>query len=121
MVDAIRSNRVEDDFSQRWSHAREDFERRLYGKRRKFKLAFVELDDVTPIVSPESDIIDRIVLSDFMSVIDEKNRQIVVLVTSGESNLSEVGRQLGYANNSAVQKRLRKLAVKAKRHLDLLD
>jgi hypothetical protein len=121
ILDAIRSNRVEDDFSQRWSHAREDFERRLYGKRRKFKLAFVELDDVTPIVSPESDIIDRIVLSDFMSVIDEKNRQIVVLVTSGESNLSEVGRQLGYANNSAVQKRLRKLAVKAKRHLDLLD
>jgi hypothetical protein len=121
MLDAVRSNRVEDDFSQRWSHAREDFERRLYGKRRKFKLAFVELNDVTPIVSPESDIIDQIVLSDFMSVIDEKNRQIVVLVTSGESNLSEVGRQLGYANNSAVQKRLRKLAVKAKRHLDLLD
>lgn len=121
ILDAIRSNRVEDDFSQRWSHAREDFERRLYGKRRKFKLAFVELDDITPIVGPESDIIDQIVLSDFMSVIDEKNRQIVMLVTSGESNLSEVGRQLGYANNSAVQKRLRKLAVQAKRHLDLLD
>jgi hypothetical protein len=121
ILDAIRSNRVEDDFSQRWSHAREDFERQLYGKRRKFKLVFIELEDVTPIVSPESDIIDQIVLSDFMSVIDEKNRQIVMLVTSGESNLSEVGRQLGYANNSAVQKRLRKLAVKAKRHLDLLD
>lgn len=121
ILDAIRSNRAEDDFSQRWSYAREDFERRLYGKRRKFKLAFVELDDVTPVVGPESDIVDQMVLSDFMSVIDEKSRQIVMLVTSGQSNLSEVGRQLGYANNSAVQKRLRKLAVKAKRHLDLLD
>lgn len=121
ILDAVRSNRAEDDFSPRWSYAREDFERQVYGKRRKFKLAFVELENVTPIVGPESDIVDQMVLSDFMTVIDEKNRQIVLLVTSGESNLSEVGRQLGYANNSAVQKRLRKLAVKAKHHLDLLD
>jgi hypothetical protein len=29
LIDAIKSNRVVDDFSPRWSYAREDFERKL--------------------------------------------------------------------------------------------
>ncbi|MEY9864262.1 hypothetical protein ABH935_009917 [Catenulispora sp. GAS73] len=29
-LDAVRSNRVEEDFSERWTHAREDFERKPY-------------------------------------------------------------------------------------------
>lgn len=35
ILDAVRSNRVEDDFSEHWSYAREDFERKLYRKRSK--------------------------------------------------------------------------------------
>jgi len=31
ILDAVRSNRVEDDFSEHWSYAREDFERKLWG------------------------------------------------------------------------------------------
>ncbi len=42
LVEAIRSNRVEEDFSDRWSFAREDFERKLYRKRSKVRVKFVD-------------------------------------------------------------------------------
>jgi hypothetical protein len=43
ILDAIRSPRIEDDFSGHWSYAREDLERKLHGKRRKITVKFVEL------------------------------------------------------------------------------
>ncbi len=45
ILDAVRSHRIEDDFSSHWSYAREDFERKLHGKRRKVMVKFVELTD----------------------------------------------------------------------------
>ena len=45
ILDAVRSHRVEDDFSHHWTYAREDFERKLYRKRSKIKVRFVELTD----------------------------------------------------------------------------
>ncbi len=55
ILDAVRSNRVEDDFTQRWTYAREDFERKLYRKRSKIKVRFVELTDTIPIQGPETE------------------------------------------------------------------
>ena len=49
IMDAIKSHRVEDDFSARWSFAREDFERKLYRKRNKLSVRFVELPDTIPV------------------------------------------------------------------------
>jgi hypothetical protein len=47
LIDAIRSNRVEEDFSARWSWAREDFERKLHRKRSRWRVHFVELKEST--------------------------------------------------------------------------
>ena len=44
ILDAVRTHRVHDDFSDRWSHAKEDFERTLNHKRSKVSVTFVELD-----------------------------------------------------------------------------
>ncbi len=38
ILDAVRSNRCDDDFSPQWSGAREDFERKLYNKRSRTKV-----------------------------------------------------------------------------------
>ena len=45
ILDGVRCHRVQDDFSNQWSHAKEDFERKLNHKRSKVKVTFVELDD----------------------------------------------------------------------------
>lgn len=56
LLDAIRSNRVEEDFSDRWTYEREDFERKLYRKRNKIKVQFVEFNDTIPVHGPESEV-----------------------------------------------------------------
>jgi hypothetical protein len=113
IVDAIKSNRVEDDFSDRWSYAREDFERKLYRKRSKIRVRFVELTDSLPVQSRHTEVSDGLVLGDFMSVLDPKERQIVVLVSSGVTRVGEVASILGYANHSPVSKRLARIRRKA--------
>jgi len=49
------AHRIEDDFSDRWSCAREDFERKLYRKRVKVQVRFVELTDTIPVPGPRHD------------------------------------------------------------------
>lgn len=57
-IEEVRSNRVDDDFSTHWSFAREDFERKLYRKRAKVKVAFVELRDTLPVQGPETNVVE---------------------------------------------------------------
>lgn len=117
IVDAVRANRVEDDFSPRWSYAREDFERKLYRKRSKVKVRFVELTDTIPVQGPDSEVDGAVITNDFLSFLDRRNREIVVLLNSGYSK-TEVARELGYANHSPVSKRLVKIRREAAKYFD---
>ena len=83
ILDAVRSHRIEDDFSEHWSYAREDFERKLHGKRRKVKVTFVEVPDTIPVQGPESEVVGNLVTNDFLALLDARNQQIVVLLSSG--------------------------------------
>lgn len=98
-------SRLADDFSSQWSNAREDFERKFYRKRNKVKVRFVELTDTIPIQGPESDVLGKLVTSDFRALLDAKQREIVVLLSSGYRQ-HEIAERLGYANHSPVSKRL---------------
>lgn len=120
ILDAVRSNRVEDDFSDHWSFAREDFERKLHGKRRRVKVTFVEVPDTVPVQGPESEVIGNLVTNDFLSMLDVPNRRIVVLLNSGVSSKTEIASILGYANHSAVSKRLAQIRNEAQRYFDQL-
>jgi hypothetical protein len=60
IIDAVKSNRVQDDFSDKWSFAKEDFERKVYSKRQKIKVTFVELDDDYPIHCSTSELDDNL-------------------------------------------------------------
>lgn len=115
ILDAVRSNRLEDDFSDRWSYAREDFERKLYNKRAKVSVRFVELTDTIPVQGPESEVLGNLVTNDFLALLDEQQRQIVILLNSGWTKQREIAERLGYANHSPISKRLteiRKMAEK---------
>jgi hypothetical protein len=118
ILDAVRSHRVADDFSDRWTFAREDFERKLYRKRSKVKVRFVELTDTIPVQGPETDIVDRIVFGDFLALLNERDREVVVLLYSGVTNLTEVADIMGYRNHSPVSKRLTRIREQAARFFD---
>ena len=119
ILDAVRSNRVEDDFSDRWSYAREDFERKLYHKRNKERVRFVELTDTIPVQGPETEVEGDLVVGDFLALLDQRERQIVVLLRSGYTKLGEVASILGYKNHSPVSKYLARIRRKAAAYFDL--
>lgn len=119
VIDAIRSHRVHDDFSPRWSFEREDFERKLYSKRSKWKVTFVELNETVPVHSADAEVDAerRLLWQDFFSVLDEKEKRIVVCLRSGATTATEVADDLGYANHSPVSKALGRIRKLAKRML----
>jgi len=117
IIDAIRSNRVEDDFSSLWSYAKEDFERKLYHKRAKVRVTFVELDDSIPVHAPTSELHENLLWEDFLALLDPKERHIVVCLKNGITKLVEIAKQLGYANHSPVSKALSRIREKAKQYL----
>lgn len=118
IIDAVRSNRVEDDFSPQWSNAREDFERKLHHKRNKVKVRFVELRDTIPVQSSESQLVDNLVTNDFLALLDNKQRRIVVLLSSGYRQ-HEIAEKLGYANHSAISKNLARIREQAAKYFDI--
>jgi hypothetical protein len=120
ILDAVRSNRVEDDFSEHWSYAREDFERKLYRKRSKIKIRFVELTDTIPVQGPETEVEANLVFADFLALLDQQERQVVVLLQSGVTKVGDVASILGYKNHSPVSKRLARIRKKAAEYFDQL-
>jgi hypothetical protein len=113
LVDAVQSHRVEEDFSERWSFAREDFERRLYRKRSKLKIKFVELTDTIPVHGPESEVFENLLWEDFLGLLNPKEREIVVFLRSGVTHLGEIAEQMGYANHSPISKALNRIRRQA--------
>jgi hypothetical protein len=120
ILDAVRSNRVEDDFSGHWSYAHEDFERKLYRKRSKVKVRFVELTDTIPVQGPETEVEANLVFADFLALLDRQERQVVVLLQSGVTKVGDVASILGYKNHSPISKRLAQIRKKAAEYFDQL-
>lgn len=118
ILDAVRSHRVDDDFSPHWTYAREDFERKLYRKRAKIKVRFVELTDTIPVQGPETEIVDRLVFNDFLALLDPKEREVVVLLRSGTTKLTEIADIMRYRNHSPISKRLKHIRDTAAQFFD---
>ncbi len=101
-----------------WSFEREDFERKLHRKRNKIQVRFVELTDNIPVQGPETEVLGTLVTSDFMALLNERDREVVVLLSSGFTKLTEIAEVLGYANHSAVSKRLTRIRKQAQAFFD---
>jgi len=120
ILEAVRQHRAEDDFSAQWSNAREDFERKLYRKRNKIQVRFVELTDTIPIQGPQSEVLGNLVTSDFLALLDSKQREIVVLLSSGYRQ-HEIAEHLGYANHSPISKKLAQIRQAAQAYFGVDD
>lgn len=114
IIDAVQSDRIQDDFSNKWSYEKEDFERALYSKRTKVKVSFVELDETIPVISNESEVDNKLMWEDFITLLNPKEKSIIVCLRNGETKLGDIAKELGYANHSPVSKALKKVQKKAK-------
>lgn len=119
IINAIRSNRVEDDFSPLWSYAKEDFERKLYHKRSKVRVTFIELDNTIPVHAPTSELHEKLLWEDFLALLAPKERRIVICLKNGITKVGEISELLGYANHSPISKYLSRIREKAKYFLNI--
>ncbi len=118
IIDAVRSNRAHDDFSPIWSHAREDFERKLYHKRSKVHVSFVQIDDSIGVHAPTSELHENLLWEDFLAILDPRERRITVCLKNGLTKVGEISKELGYANHSPISKALSRIRQKAKKYLE---
>ncbi len=119
LFDAIKSNRIQDDFSDHWSNAKEDFERKLYRKRSRYRVNFVELNSSIPIQSYSSEIVENELWDDFFSILNHKEKRIVVCLRKGITKHKEISEILGYKNHSPVTKSIKKIREKAEVNLSI--
>jgi hypothetical protein len=114
ILDAIRSNRVEEDFSEKWSYEREDFERKLYHKRNKIKVQFVELNDTIPVHGPETEVDENLLWQSLFALLNPKDRRVAICLRSGFSKVGDISKHLKYANHSPVSKALKRIREKVR-------
>lgn len=119
IVEAVRANRIEDDFSARWSRVKEDFERRLYHKRTRVKVSFVELDDTIPVHAPSAEVDGNLIWQDLLTLCDPKERRVVVCLRNGTTRATDIAARLGYTNHSPVSKTLARIRSKVTKLFDL--
>lgn len=81
-------------------------------------MKFVELTDTIPVQGPESEVLGNLVTNDFLALMDARNQQIVVLLNSGMIKKTEIAEVLGYANHSAISKRLAQIRRTAEVYFD---
>ena len=55
-----------------------------------------------------------------MALLNKKDREVVVVLNSGVTNLTDVAGILGYANHSPISKRLKRIRQQAEEYLDNL-
>ncbi len=60
--------------------------------------------------------VGNIFTNDFLTLLDPRNRQIVVLLSSGVTRMTEIAQLLGYTNHSAVTKRLAQIRRSAEKY-----
>lgn len=118
IIDAVKTNRVQDDFSSVWSYEREDFERKFHRKRSKIKVVFVEMPDTVPIYSEDTEVHERLLWGDFLTLLDAKERRVTVCLRRGTIGAVNIAKELGYANHSPVSKALARIRRKASDFFD---
>lgn len=109
IIDVIRSGREHDDFSAHWSPAKEDFERKLYRKRSRVRVSFVELHDTTAVHGPDAQVVDSLLWKSLLALVEPRERRVVVCLRSGITQVGDIAAELGYKNHSPVSKALARI------------
>lgn len=123
IIKVIEENRCEEDFDFRNSRQKTDFLRKWYHTRTnhpsisleewqenyKEKHNGIEYE-IADDVNVENDVVDQIIVDEFLSTLSDKDRRILELRIDGTS-YERIAELLGYKNHSGVIKRIQKIGV----------
>jgi hypothetical protein len=117
VADVLLSGSTHEDFSDRYSWIKEDFERSFYSKRSKVKVRLFEFLDQCPVHDgSETPGYENILFRDLMAFFNERERTIILALRQGNTQ-SEIAEQLGHSGHASISRRVKSIEQKMKRLL----
>jgi len=106
VIELLQSQRAHEDFSNRASWIKEDFERSFYSKRAKFKVELVETLDDAPVWSTdECDGYGEILFRDLLAALNVKERKLLLAVRMGRT-VSDIAAAEGLSGHASISRRI---------------
>lgn len=91
VIELLHSRRAHEDFSERYSWIKEDFERQFYSKRAPLKVELVETLDDSPVwASADNEGYGHALFRDVLAWLDQKERKLFLALRMGRT-ASEMG------------------------------
>lgn len=117
IVEALLGSATHEDFSDRYSWIKEDFERAFYSKRSRVKVKLHEFIDECPVhEGTDTPGYENILFRDLMAFFDERDRTIILALRQGKTR-SEIAEQLGHSGHASVSRRVKLIESKMQRLL----
>jgi hypothetical protein len=118
VIELLHTRRAHEDFSNRYSWIKEDFERQFYSKRAALKVELIETLDEAPVwSSEENEGYGRILFRDVLAWLDRKERKLFLALRMGRT-ASEIATSTGLAGHASISRRIARLKQKISRLLD---
>ena len=117
VVELLLGSTTHDDFSDRYSWVKEDFERAFYSKRSRVKVKFCEFIDECPVHDGhDTPGYEDILFRDLMAFFDPRDQTIILALRQGKTR-SEIAEQLGHAGHASVTRRVKQIERKMRQLL----
>jgi hypothetical protein len=117
VIELLNSHRAHEDFSDRYSWIKEDFQRSFYSKRAKLKVELIDTIDDTPVWdSNECDGYSDVLFRDVLAALDVKERTLLLAIRSGKT-VCEISSEAALRGHASISRRLSKLKEKVARLL----
>lgn len=101
-----------EDFSDRYSWIKEDFERSFYSKRAKVKITMIETIDECPVwIDGESAANERLVLRDLFAAVNPKDRRILLALRQGRT-VAEIAADHNYKGHAHISRRVKEIQAR---------
>jgi hypothetical protein len=118
VIELLHTRRAHEDFSERYSWIKEDFERQFYSKRAALKVELIEtLDDAPVWASTDNEGYGHTLFRDVMAWLDRKERKLLLALRMGRT-ASEIATIDGFAGHASISRRIARLKQKLARLLD---
>jgi hypothetical protein len=109
IIELLHTHRAHEDFSDRYSWVKEDFERSFYSKRSKLQVVLIETVDNAPAWSADDhDGYDRVLLRDILAFLNPRERKLFLALRQGRT-VGEIAAREELSGHAAVSRRVKAL------------
>lgn len=118
VIELLHTRRAHEDFANRHSWIKEDFERQFYSKRAALKVELIETLDEAPVWSSEdNEGYGQALFRDVLAWLDRKERKLLLALRMGRT-ATEIAASNGLAGHASVSCRIARLKRKISRMWD---